>query len=360
MSQVLAVFGVACIAWAVVGALLIARDLERRGISVSYLWLRIMIVKYLGQYARATKQETGRVGPLFYHYVVPINLALVVFVVLAVAGCSDDGGSPLFAGHTQTNEVGDVLAEDPDDWASCAGAGLDMPGPIPAGLRPAYPNPTNALITIPFTVPAPQHVQVAIYGAGTNSGAVGGAAQVEVLVRTLVDGQLVAGLHQVSWNGTDSDGEPVPPGLYRCRMTIFDCTTHGDIRIVTCPYPAASLLEPDMLAYLDEHWSLEKLEAAFDPSYLSRGDANPEYASIVGAGLEFMPNVGGGATSLPMWVDREADLQRFVENVAMWNQFVFGWDDFRHPAAFMEPDEVTFESLSDPRVSAYRRHFRGE
>ena len=86
MFKVLSSVSILCVVWGVVAALLIARDLERRGLSVNYIWLRLFIVKYLGQYAKITQEETGRVGPLFFHYVVPLNVALVLFVVLVVRG----------------------------------------------------------------------------------------------------------------------------------------------------------------------------------------------------------------------------------------------------------------------------------
>jgi hypothetical protein len=73
-----------CAVWAVVASLLIARDLDKRGIPVNFLWLRVMILKYLHQYSKITQEETGRVGPLFYHYVVPLNVALVLAIVLVV------------------------------------------------------------------------------------------------------------------------------------------------------------------------------------------------------------------------------------------------------------------------------------
>jgi len=76
--------GVVCVVWAVVAAILIAADLHRRGIAVSFVWLRLMILKYLHEYARITREETGKVGPLFYHYVVPLNLALIIVIILAV------------------------------------------------------------------------------------------------------------------------------------------------------------------------------------------------------------------------------------------------------------------------------------
>jgi hypothetical protein len=74
-----------CATWAVTAAVLMARDLGKRGLPVSFVWLRLMILSYLHQYAKVTRQETGRIGPLFYHYVVPLNLALVLAVAMLVS-----------------------------------------------------------------------------------------------------------------------------------------------------------------------------------------------------------------------------------------------------------------------------------
>ena len=82
--EALIAIGAICVVWAVVAAVLIAADLQKRGVKVSLVWLRLMILKYLHEYSKVTREETGRVGPLFYHYVVPLNVALVVVVVLAV------------------------------------------------------------------------------------------------------------------------------------------------------------------------------------------------------------------------------------------------------------------------------------
>ena len=81
---ILAVAAAVCAVWAVVAAVLIARDLDRRGMKVNIIWLRVMILKYLHEYSKITREEDGRVGPLFYHYVVPLNVALVLAVTMAI------------------------------------------------------------------------------------------------------------------------------------------------------------------------------------------------------------------------------------------------------------------------------------
>ena len=46
--------------------------------------MRLYIFKYIRQYHRLTRQETGHVGALFYHYVIPANLALLLVLTFAL------------------------------------------------------------------------------------------------------------------------------------------------------------------------------------------------------------------------------------------------------------------------------------
>ena len=92
---------------------------------------------------------------------------------------------------------------------------------------------------------------------------------------------------------------------------------------------------------------------------ISFAGTDPNFANVAGTGLEYYPSVGvGGAPQdLPLYVSRNDDEALFVENIAMWNQFVFGWDDFADPRVYYE--ELDPNNLSDVRVSAQREHFRG-
>jgi hypothetical protein len=65
------------IIWYVITTLLIYENLRRRGQRVSFLWLRVLAPWYASRYKEITKRETGRVGILFYHWILSINLALV-------------------------------------------------------------------------------------------------------------------------------------------------------------------------------------------------------------------------------------------------------------------------------------------
>jgi hypothetical protein len=70
---------------AVASAIMVAGALQKRGVPVNWVWLRVLLLsKYLNQYRDVTRQETGRTGPLFYTYVVAMNLALVTALVSLV------------------------------------------------------------------------------------------------------------------------------------------------------------------------------------------------------------------------------------------------------------------------------------
>jgi hypothetical protein len=64
-------------------AVMIAVDLQRRGVRINWFLFRVLLVtRYLGQYRDLTQRESGRPGLLFYSYIAAMNLALFT----AVAG----------------------------------------------------------------------------------------------------------------------------------------------------------------------------------------------------------------------------------------------------------------------------------
>jgi len=97
---------------------------------------------------------------------------------------------------------------------------VDLPAPTGVETPLAYrldqnaPNPFNPATTIAFALPGNEHVRLAIY-------AVDGR-----LVRTLVNGDLGAGRHEVTWRGDDDAGRRVATGAY------FYALRAGDFRQV--------------------------------------------------------------------------------------------------------------------------------
>ncbi len=84
LSEILLIVGVLCGAWNVAMSVSIYGFLQKRKVPVSFIWLRLMAPKYAMQYKEITRVETGKVGSLYYQWIVSINLALVFFVIAVI------------------------------------------------------------------------------------------------------------------------------------------------------------------------------------------------------------------------------------------------------------------------------------
>ena len=67
--------------WGVVSSIVITAFLARRGVKINYVFIKVLILKYIHQYRKITMQENGRPGPWFYSYIVSMNLALVLAII---------------------------------------------------------------------------------------------------------------------------------------------------------------------------------------------------------------------------------------------------------------------------------------
>jgi len=74
------------------------------------------------------------------------------------------------------------------------------------GLGPVSPNPFSKAALISYSAPRAASVSIDIYDVNGR------------LVQTVFSGQVEAGTHQATWNGTDRAGSRVARGIYFCRM----------------------------------------------------------------------------------------------------------------------------------------------
>jgi hypothetical protein len=65
----------------VVFSMMIVHELSRRGVKINFFLLKLYIIKYIHQYRRITKEETGRIGPLYYPCIGSVNLSLICAVL---------------------------------------------------------------------------------------------------------------------------------------------------------------------------------------------------------------------------------------------------------------------------------------
>jgi hypothetical protein len=120
-----------------------------------------------------------------------------------------------------------IDAGDPDpQWNDGDGSRSDMgacpPGQITAvdddfqplpddfELAQNYPNPFNPITHIAFSLPERAHVTLEIFNVLGRR------------VMTLVDSELPAGKHRVTWGGADASGIPVASGVYFYRIRAGD------------------------------------------------------------------------------------------------------------------------------------------
>ena len=87
-------------------------------------------------------------------------------------------------------------------------------------LSPNAPNPFNAATSIRFELYRAGDVSLVVYDA------------LGRVVKRLVGGHLSAGLHAVTWDGTDNAGVPVSSGVYVYRLASRGMAGSGRMTMV--------------------------------------------------------------------------------------------------------------------------------
>lgn len=65
----------------IVFSMMIVHEVSKRGVKISFFWLRLYIIKHIHQYQQLTRKETGKVGPLYYPCVGSYIMALVFAII---------------------------------------------------------------------------------------------------------------------------------------------------------------------------------------------------------------------------------------------------------------------------------------
>ena len=63
--------------WATVAAILIAIYLEKKGTKTPFFLFKFYFFRNQRLYKEITLKESGKIGPLYNHFVIPINVALL-------------------------------------------------------------------------------------------------------------------------------------------------------------------------------------------------------------------------------------------------------------------------------------------
>lgn len=84
LSTLCLILAMACVLTGVVLMMAMTAAVQARGQKINWLFLRLFVLKYISDYRHFTIKETGRSGPLFYPFIISMNLALL-FTVLGLA-----------------------------------------------------------------------------------------------------------------------------------------------------------------------------------------------------------------------------------------------------------------------------------
>ena len=81
MESLILVIALGCMAAFVIMAMMMVHEVSKRGVKINIPLLRLLVIRYVEQYKQITKEETGKVGPLFYPCITSIIIALVLVLV---------------------------------------------------------------------------------------------------------------------------------------------------------------------------------------------------------------------------------------------------------------------------------------
>lgn len=156
------------------------------------------------------------------------GLLAILFLAVVIVGCSDSagpekdedfilavmvldtGGQPLegMAVWKQTHLEGTI----PDLPAAEAVYPVPLPSaPLePDSLHKAYPNPFNGVINIRYNTSDVREARLDVEDWRGRH------------VKTVIDGVVPEGAHEVEWNQRDESGEKVITGVYTLKLTLSD------------------------------------------------------------------------------------------------------------------------------------------
>jgi hypothetical protein len=81
ISNIFVGLALLAVVWGIVSSMKIVAHLASRGVRINYIFLRVMILRYIGMYHDMTAREAGRPGPWYYSYIASMLLALLFAVV---------------------------------------------------------------------------------------------------------------------------------------------------------------------------------------------------------------------------------------------------------------------------------------
>lgn len=79
--DILMIIAFASIVWSVTALMLISGKVSKSGTRIHFFLITLLFFRYISVYEDLTKKEKGKTGPLIYHFIIPLWIALVTVVI---------------------------------------------------------------------------------------------------------------------------------------------------------------------------------------------------------------------------------------------------------------------------------------
>ena len=84
LAIIFAVGAFAGVVWNIASTMVIVSRLKEKGHNINFVLLKALAPVYAHRYKKITLEETGKVAPLYYHWLISINVALVMGILAIV------------------------------------------------------------------------------------------------------------------------------------------------------------------------------------------------------------------------------------------------------------------------------------
>jgi predicted lipoprotein with Yx(FWY)xxD motif len=134
----------------------------------------------------------------------------------------DGSGGAILVWRDKRSGESDIYAQRVSADGTVGMSPTDVPPQHPQqfSLQPIYPNPSRREARLEFTLPEEREVEVEVFDVAGRS------------VKHVFHGTLVAGVHDLTWDGNDDAGRRVASGAYLVRFTAGSTRKTAALRMV--------------------------------------------------------------------------------------------------------------------------------
>ena len=79
--DILMIIAFVCIVWSITALMLISAKVSRSGTRAHFFLITLLFFRYVSVYEDLSRKETGKTGPLVYHFIIPLWMALIIVII---------------------------------------------------------------------------------------------------------------------------------------------------------------------------------------------------------------------------------------------------------------------------------------